>query len=143
MCSPPRRQNAWSGSDARSRDAAVPHSWGAAIRALNRDDHLKNHAFLMDRTGSWTLAPAYDLSFSAGPGGEHTLLVAGEGRRPGRAHIGQVAAKAGIRPSRAAEIVGEVDAAVADWTNFARVAEVPESMPRTIKAAMAAPPSWT
>ena len=43
------------------------------IRALNRDDHLKNHAFLMDRTGSWTLAPAYDLSFSAGPVGEHTL----------------------------------------------------------------------
>ncbi|MCA0423363.1 MAG: type II toxin-antitoxin system HipA family toxin [Proteobacteria bacterium] len=113
------------------------------IRALNRDDHLKNHAFLMDRTGSWTLAPAYDLSFSAGLGGEHTLLVAGEGRRPGRAHIVQVAAKAGIRPKRAVEIVGEVDAALADWTNFARVAEVPENMQRTIKAAMAAPPSWT
>lgn len=65
-------------------------------RVLNRDDHLKNHAFLMDQHGNWQLAPAYDLSFSRGPGGEHTLLVAGEGRRPGRAQIDAVAAKAGM-----------------------------------------------
>lgn len=55
------------------------------IRALNRDHHLKNHAFLMDRAGSWSPAPAYDLSFSAGPGGEHTLRSqAKDGDRVGR-----------------------------------------------------------
>jgi serine/threonine-protein kinase HipA len=37
----------------------------------NRDDHLKNHAFLMDAGGSWRLSPAYNVSFSDGPGGEH------------------------------------------------------------------------
>ncbi|GGC11195.1 hypothetical protein GCM10011363_29810 [Marivita lacus] len=47
----------------------------------NRDDHLKNHSFLMDAEGSWSLSPAYDVSFSDGPGGEHHLAIAGEGRR--------------------------------------------------------------
>ena len=71
------------------------------LRTLNRDDHLKNHAFLLDRSGAWQLAPAYDLSFSGGPGGEHTLLVGDEGRRPGRVHFDLVAAKVGIKLKRA------------------------------------------
>lgn len=41
----------------------------------------------MDRSGAKQLAPAYDLSFSNGPGGEHTLLIGGKGRRPGRVHF--------------------------------------------------------
>ena len=56
-------------------------------RAMNRDDHLKNYAFLMDPTGTWHLSPAYDVSFSSGPAGEHTLLIGGEGRHPGRAQF--------------------------------------------------------
>jgi serine/threonine-protein kinase HipA len=34
------------------------------VFARNRDDHAKNHAFLMDETGSWAPSPAYDLTFS-------------------------------------------------------------------------------
>ena len=45
------------------------------VAAHNRDDHTKQHAFLMDRTGTWRLAPAFDLTFSAGPGGEHYLTI--------------------------------------------------------------------
>lgn len=66
-------------------------------RMMSRDDHLKNHAFLMDRLGVWKLAPAYDVSFSLGPGGEHTLLVAGEGRRPGKVHFWQSQSRRGSR----------------------------------------------
>jgi serine/threonine-protein kinase HipA len=102
------------------------------IRTLNRDDHMKNHAFLMDHTGTWQLAPAYDISFSQGPGGEHTLLVAGEGRKPGRTQIDQVAQKAAIKPKRAAEIVAEVDAAVADWARHAGESDVPDALTRRI-----------
>lgn len=98
------------------------------VRAMNRDDHLKNHAFLMDRSGAWRLAPAYDLSFSHGPGGEHTLLVGGEGRRPGPAQFEAVAAKVGIKPKRAVEIVEEVDAAVGDWLASAKNADVPTEL---------------
>ena len=28
----------------------------------NQDDHAKNHTFLMDKSGSWSLSPAYDIS---------------------------------------------------------------------------------
>lgn len=31
------------------------------VVAKNHDDHTKNHSFLMDKTGKWKLAPAYDL----------------------------------------------------------------------------------
>lgn len=34
------------------------------IVARNQDDHVKNISFLMDRTGTWSLAPAYDLTYS-------------------------------------------------------------------------------
>ena len=31
---------------------------------VNQDDHVKNIAFLMDKHGIWSLAPAYDLTFA-------------------------------------------------------------------------------
>jgi len=34
------------------------------IVCRNHDDHTKNHAFLMDGDGDWSLSPAYDLCFS-------------------------------------------------------------------------------
>ena len=107
-------------------------------RAINRDGHLKNHAFLMDRAGGWWLAPAFDLSFSRGPGGEHTLLVGGVGRRPGRAQFERVATKAGIKPKRVAEIIGEVDEFIAKWPTFAEDAEDAEVPPATQNAIMEA-----
>ena len=57
------------------------------VFAHNRDDHSRNFAFMMDDKGSWTPSPAYDLTFSDGPGGEHTTLVAKEGRNPGIDHL--------------------------------------------------------
>ena len=38
------------------------------VVARNQDDHVKNIAFLMDRTGAWSLAPAYDLTWAWQPG---------------------------------------------------------------------------
>ena len=37
------------------------------IVARNQDDHVKNIAFLMDKAGRWTLAPAYDITHSYNP----------------------------------------------------------------------------
>ncbi|MAZ90820.1 MAG: phosphatidylinositol kinase, partial [Maricaulis sp.] len=45
------------------------------VLARNRDDHAKQFSFLMDRDGRWSLAPAYDLVFTDGPGGEHSTSV--------------------------------------------------------------------
>ena len=48
----------------------------------NRDDHVKNFAFIMEHNGDWSLSPTYDITFSAGPNGEHTMTIMGEGKAP-------------------------------------------------------------
>lgn len=67
----------------------------------NRDDHSKNFAFLLGRDQHWRLAPAYDLTFSAGPRGEHQMDVLGEARRISGTHLHELA-KMGDLPARAA-----------------------------------------
>jgi serine/threonine-protein kinase HipA len=86
----------------------------------NRDDHVKNFAFRMTDEGGWELAPAYDLVFSPGPGGEHTMTVAGEGRAPARRHLLHLAAPAGISDRDAEAILEEVASAAARWRVHAR-----------------------
>jgi serine/threonine-protein kinase HipA len=86
----------------------------------NRDDHVKNFAFRMTDEGGWELAPAYDLIFSAGPGGEHTMTVAGEGRAPGRRQLLRLAVPAGLSESDAGAILDEVASAAARWRIHAR-----------------------
>ena len=111
-------------------------------RAMNRDDHLKNHAFLMDPTGTWHLSPAYDVSFSSGPAGEHTLLIGGEGRHPGRAQFLDVAKGAGIKPQRAGEIIAAVDDAVGTWADHADAEDVPTTLRGEISRALAESSTW-
>ena len=71
----------------------------------NRDDHAKNFAYLLGADGRWRLSPAFDLSFSHGPGGEHSTSVAGEGRVPGRTHLMQVARDGGLKPKDAEQVI--------------------------------------
>ncbi len=95
------------------------------IVAHNRDDHVKNFAFLLDDTNKqWRLSPAYDLCWSAGPGGEHTMTVAGEGKSPGLEHIMHVAKEIGIKKRDAQEIVEQVRNAIAKWSTIADQAGV-------------------
>lgn len=62
----------------------------------NRDDHTKNFSFRMEPNGHWRLSPGYDLTFSQGPGGEHQMDIAGEGRTPDRSHLLKLAAREGL-----------------------------------------------
>ena len=80
---------------------------------------LKNHAFRMDADGLWHPTPAYDLTLSDGPAGEHSLAVAGEGRAPGRDHIMKVAKDASIPKAEADAIFEEVRSTVAKWPEYA------------------------
>ncbi|WP_411976687.1 type II toxin-antitoxin system HipA family toxin [Sulfitobacter faviae] len=102
------------------------------VLAHNRDDHLKNHAFLMDAGGGWRLAPAYDVSFSDGPGGEHHLAIAGEGRQPGRKHVEAVGQALGMKPAAIAALIDPVRAAIADWPRHADAAGVPSRRAKQI-----------
>lgn len=95
------------------------------VFANNRDDHLKQFAFL--HSDGWKRTPAYDLTFSPGPGGEHTLLVAGEGRRPNRTHLLQVAESANLKKASAVRVMAEVREVVLRWVDFAAAAGVGET----------------
>lgn len=94
------------------------------VLAHNRDDHARQHAFLMDETGSWSLSPDYDLTYAAGPGGEHYLDIEGEGAKPTRKHIEALGAKHGLAAKEVQAMVEEVAAAVGDWSRFAKAAGV-------------------
>lgn len=98
------------------------------VLAHNRDDHTKNHAFLMDPDGSWTVSPAYDLTFSSGAGGEHALSVGGEGARPGETHIRAAARTGGVSDDIVAACIDRTRAAVERWPEFAAAAGVSKKM---------------
>ena len=109
------------------------------VLAHNRDDHVKNFAFVLDaETGEWTLSPAYDLTFTTGPGGEHTMTLAGEGKNPKRDHMNQLADQADISRKDADQIFDEVQSAVADWRAHAveagvsqiNISRISESSPK-------------
>jgi serine/threonine-protein kinase HipA len=87
------------------------------VFAHNRDDHSNNISFLMDRQGEWSLAPAYDLTFSRPGHGEHSLTVAGEGRRPGRRQLLELATDFEVKG--AAALLEEA---------FAAVSQLPKTM---------------
>jgi serine/threonine-protein kinase HipA len=90
------------------------------IAAHNRDDHAKNFAFILDdQTGEWSLAPAYDLIYAPGPGGEHTTTVLGEGRQPTREHCLKLAAQVGLKPRAVTPLIDQVNAAINQWPYFA------------------------
>ena len=78
----------------------------------NRDDHSRNFAFRMDKQGFWKLSPAFDLTHSFGPGGEHSTSVAGHGKNITRAHLLQVATAGGIAAKVAEQAIG-------DWVKVA------------------------
>ena len=94
------------------------------VAAHNRDDHAKQHAFLMDEHGTWRLAPAYDLNFTPGPGGEHYLAVNGRGTGIARADVLAIAARQSVNASTAAAIIDDVLAAIDRFDHFAAAYDV-------------------
>ena len=80
----------------------------------NRDDHVKNFAFCLDQQRQWKLAPAYDLTFNEGPGGEHQMDVCGEARTPGRAELMRLATVAAVPAAEASEIIDLIVSVASD-----------------------------
>ncbi len=78
--------------------------------AYNRDDHAKNFSFLLDKHNNWRLAPAYDLTYSQGPGGEHSTTYLGEGKNPTEQHLLDLSAKHNIKNAK--QIIVEVKKAI-------------------------------
>ena len=93
------------------------------ILARNQDDHVKNIAFLMDRTGTWRLSPAFDVSYSWNPSGAWTSVhqMTLGGKRDGFTvdELIAFAGVAGMKKTRAMSLLAEVSAAVLAWRAYA------------------------
>lgn len=96
----------------------------------NRDDHSKNFSFLMDKTGNWQFAPAYDLTFSSSSHGFHSTMVAGESQSPGTKHLLELAKH--FRIKHPEHIIGEVREAISNWNVYADEAGVSTASKRLI-----------
>ena len=107
------------------------------IVARNQDDHVKNIAFLMDRSGAWRLSPAYDLAYAYNPRGpwtrEHQMSAGGKRDGFERADLARFAESSGLRKTVAARVVDEVVATIAMWPRFAVEARVEERSLERIK----------
>jgi serine/threonine-protein kinase HipA len=106
--------------------------------ARNQDDHVKNIAFLMDRTGQWSLSPAFDITWSFNPAGDwtatHQMTVNGKRDQFTRADLLAAGRSAQLKRGRTEAIAEEVIAAVRDWPRYAAEAGVPDDRYREIQA---------
>ena len=92
------------------------------VIARNHDDHTKNFSFLMDKTGHWSFAPAYDLCYSYNPAGRwtsrHQLSLNSKTDEFTREDLMAVAQNIGIREAQ--QIIEEIRSSVASWHEVAK-----------------------
>jgi serine/threonine-protein kinase HipA len=109
------------------------------VIARNQDDHVKNIAFLMDRDGSWSLSPAFDLVYAYNPRGrwtsEHQMSINGKRDEITLMDLRQVAELASIKRGKAEELVARVLDAVERWPELAGEAGIPEERVARIQEA--------
>lgn len=107
--------------------------------ARNQDDHTKNIAFLMDQKGRWSLAPAFDVTYSYNPSGEwtsaHQMTVNGKRDDFTLGDLKACAKAAGMKRGREKGILLEVVDAVDRWSEFAEQAKLAEKRMNSIRRA--------
>ena len=86
----------------------------------NRDDHLRNHGFMLGATG-WRLAPAFDVNPNIDKA-EHVLNIDDSDNRPSLETVLSTARFYGLSADRAKQVVEEVASTIDGWQNAARKA---------------------
>lgn len=84
----------------------------------NRDDHAKNFSYILDSNNNWKFSPAYDLTFSNGPGGEHSTTYLGVGRNPNKKELLELAKKHSIKKPN--ETIEAIYSVVHDFKKYAK-----------------------
>ena len=105
------------------------------VATVNFDDHVKNFAFLMDATGRWRLAPAYDVTYAENDAWtrQHQMSVNGRFRDVTRADLLRVGRTFDV-PVAGRRIIEQVMEALDGWSAHADAAGVPEDMAALLDA---------
>jgi serine/threonine-protein kinase HipA len=110
------------------------------VVARNQDDHVKNIAFLMDRAGRWSLAPAYDVTWACDPTNRwlqaHQMTINGKRERITVEDLVAVEKRIGLKRGTAKRVLGEVTDAVAGWPQIAEEVAVEPAMAGAIERSL-------
>ena len=107
------------------------------VVARNQDDHVKNIAFLMTQRGEWSLAPAFDVTYSYNPAGlwtaAHQMTLNGKREAFTIADFDQCAKSAQMKRGRARAILDSVIDTVSRWPDFAAQARLDAALSEQIQ----------
>ncbi|GBE53447.1 putative DNA-binding transcriptional regulator [bacterium BMS3Bbin14] len=110
------------------------------IIGRNQDDHVKNIAFLMDKSGAWSLAPAFDIIYSFNPSGtwtaSHQMTMNGKRDNFILEDFKVCAKTASMKRGRAEVIVEEVRQKVLHWRDYADEVGVPATWREQIQSTL-------
>lgn len=108
------------------------------VMSRNCDDHTKNFAFVMDKAGTWKLAPAFDVCHSYRPDStwvsQHSLSLNGKRKDIDRQDFMEISKRMNIK--KAANLIDEVGEAVMQWQTFADQAKVKPNLTDTIASTL-------
>lgn len=108
------------------------------VLAVNHDDHVKNMSFLMDRDGTWTLSPAYDVTFAYKMGNTwltaHQMTVNNKNLGITEKDLHDAGINMDISPRRCNRILEEVRSVVGRWPEFAEKVGINEENMEIIKS---------
>ena len=92
----------------------------------NYDDHTKNISFLMNRSGNWSLAPAYDMTYAYNPKGDwtsaHQLSINGKRENIEFSDLSKVAVSNRIKSYK--EIIEQITDVFSMWPKIAKDCDV-------------------
>jgi serine/threonine-protein kinase HipA len=100
------------------------------VVGCNHDDHVKNFSFVMDRQGSWDLAPAYDMCHAEGSMFTrfHQLSINGKVIGFDIADLKHLAEYAGLPRGREKRVVERTLDAFSHWSRLADDLGIPQAL---------------
>ncbi|MCB0407360.1 MAG: type II toxin-antitoxin system HipA family toxin [Bdellovibrionales bacterium] len=102
------------------------------VVARNQDDHTKNIAFLMNKSGDWSLSPAFDVIYSFNPKGlwtnKHQMQINGKRDDFESDDFIELGKKADLSERKVKGIIERTTEVVSKWENYFEQAKVPGSL---------------
>jgi serine/threonine-protein kinase HipA len=105
------------------------------VLSRNCDDHTKNFAFIMNKSGQWSLSPAYDVCHAYRPGSawvsQHALSINGKRKDIRYDDFIQISKRMNIKNAK--DIIDQVNDTVLMWEYFANQVSVDNLLLEAIK----------
>ena len=105
------------------------------VMGRNCDDHTKNFAFVMDKTSTWKLSPAFDICHAYRPGSEwvnqHALSINGKRKNITKNDCLQVAKQISLK--KAETIIKEIADVIIHWDKYATKVNIEKKLQQAIK----------